>query len=340
MSHANALPAWESYEDTSVIPLENLPGFETTDLSALKLAYERQNPTAPHDQNLDDFRDFLTHSFQAQQLRTPSTDQGTLTGYFQPILKASRTQSAAFTVPVYKRPKELIVIENLGNFHKSLKGFRIAGTLTNQTLTPYFTRREIHQGALANRQLEIAYVQNPIDLFFMHIQGSGRLELEDGTILNLSYNGTNGYGYTAIGQEMVRQGFITPQEKTMAGVKAWLFENPDKAQDILCCNESYVFFQELPQTVGPVGAAHVILTPEATLAVDPDFIPLGSLVWIDTPHPLNPTLRLQRLMIAQDVGGAIKGPLRGDFYWGIGDDAGKAAGAMQGQSTFHVLVPQ
>lgn len=340
MSHANALPAWEAYQDSSHIDLNQLPGFKATDLSAIKLAYERQHPNAPQVQDLEGFRDFLTQGFRAQQLRTLSTDQGTLTGYFQPILKASRTPNDAFSVPVYKRPKELIVIENLGNFHEKLKGFRIAGTLTNQTLKPYFTRREIHQGAIENRHLEIAYVQNPIDLFFMHIQGSGRLELEDGTILNLSYNGTNGYGYTAIGQEMVRQGFITPQQKTMAGVKTWLFDNPDMVQDILCCNESYVFFQELPQTLGPVGAAHVILTPEASLAVDPDFIPLGTLVWIDTPHPLNPTLRLQRLMIAQDVGGAIKGPLRGDFYWGIGDDAGKAAGAMQGQSTFHILVPQ
>jgi membrane-bound lytic murein transglycosylase A len=255
--------------------------------------------------------------------------KGLFTGYYEPELAGCRAQGPSCGVPIYRRPPELVTVE-LGAFRPELKGQRIAGKVERGRLVPFPSRAEIDKGALAGRSLELAYAADPIELFFLEIQGSGRLKLPDGSIMRLGYDGQNGHAYVPIGRVLLERGALE-RPVTMQSIKAWLRGSPEKAAAVLEENPSYVFFRELSGE-GPVGAQGVALTPGRSLAVDRRFLPLGAPVWLDTGE-------MRRLLVAQDTGGAIKGPVRGDVFWGAGAEAEARAGAMQDEGRIWLLVP-
>lgn len=285
------------------------------------------------------FRQFLETHFKAYQVSYEGNTKGLFTGYFEPCLQASRQPSPEFSYPVYQRPPELIVIEDLAEFNPALAGYRIAGTHQGTTLKPYYVRSELSSGVLEGRTLEIAWIANKADLYFMHIQGSGKLVFEEGWT-RLGYDGTNGYPYTSIGKYMLDQGYLTPNQATMLGIKQWFEAHPEKVNDILTQNRSFVFFKDLGPQEGPLGRQGAILTPQRSLAVDPRVIALGMPLWLSAEAPCASEKVLQRFVVAQDVGGAIKGPIRGDFYWGTGDHAGMLAGKMKSSGDLYFLIPK
>ena len=268
--------------------------------------------------------------------------EGLLTGYYEPSLRGSRTPSEVFRTPLYRKPPELVSVE-LGSFRDDLRGLRVAGQVSAGRLEPYPDRKELETGSLAGRGLELVWVDNAVDAFFLHIQGSGRVELEGGGELRLGYAGQNGHSYRAIGRELVDRGEMVLEEVSMQSIRAWLEANPEKASGVMESNPSYVFFRELSGD-GPLGSQGVALTPGRSLAVDRSFVPLGVPVWVDSTVPSLSAQEeepsLQRLFVAQDTGGAIRGPLRGDVFWGHGAEAAEVAGRMRQRARMWLLLPR
>ena len=265
---------------------------------------------------------------------------GLFTGYYEPTLAASRQRSEHYATPLYARPPDLVSVA-LGDFRPELAGERIAGRAIDGRLRPYPSRREIAAGGLDGKGLEIAWVADPVDAFFLHIQGSGRLALDDGGALRVGYDGQNGHPYTAIGRVLVDEGALAREDVSMQSIRAWLAANPGEAERVMNANSSYVFFRMLAD--GPVGAQGVVLTPGRSLAVDRRFVPLSVPVWLDTQAPLpdgSGAAPLRRLAIAQDTGGAIRGPIRGDVFWGAGEDAAAIAGRMNSRGRYYLLLPK
>lgn len=285
-----------------------------------------------------DARQYFERWFEPNRVTDRGDADGLITGYYEPELHGARVRSARYRVPLYRLPDDLVSVD-LGMFRPSLKGERIAGRVDRGRLVPYPSRAEIDRGALAGRGLETIWVDDPVDAFFLHIQGSGRVTLDDGTMLRVGYAGTNGRIYTAIGRELVKDGAMKVEDVTMPAIRAWLAAHPDKAEAMMSRNESFVFFRVLPGE-GPVGAEGVVLTPGRSLAVDPKFLPLGAPVFVATVDPLEPSRPLRRLMVAQDTGGAIRGPVRADFFWGHGAEAAERAGTMKGGGTLYLLLPK
>lgn len=270
---------------------------------------------------------------------------GLNTGYFEPEIAGSRTASPAFPFPIYKRPADLVEVD-LGQFADSLKGRRIRGRVEGAALVPYWDRAQIEDGALAGRGLEIGWAADPYHLFFLHIQGSGRLKLPDGQVMRIGYDGQNGRDYTGIGKLLRERNLLAPGQATMDGIIAWMRANPDAGRALMRENRSYIFLKELTGD-GPLGSMNVALTPEYSLAADPKFVPQGAPVWLDTMIPEPDTTpkgftqtSFRRLMVAQDTGGAIKGPNRFDLFWGPGDRAAKVAGGMSWQGRAVILLPK
>ncbi len=284
-------------------------------------------------------RAYLETHFQPHSIVSDNPTSGLFTGYFEPEFQASRIRTDRFSVPIYKRPKDLVLIEDLGSFRCEFKGTRIAGRLVDSDMCPYFTRKEIDLGALAHQDLEIAWLQNPIDAFFMAVQGSGRLHFADGISICLTYDAANGFAYTSIGKLLVQQGKLPKDNVTMQSIYQWFADHPAQINEILWQNESYIFFREVEEGY-QVGATGMRLIPERSLAIDPAFIPFGTLLWVDIENPKDKQQRWQKLMIAQDKGSAIKGPIRGDVYWGTGAEAGEIAGAMQSLGNYKVVLPR
>jgi membrane-bound lytic murein transglycosylase A len=267
---------------------------------------------------------------------------GLFTGYYEPLLHGSRKRGGKYTVPLYTRPPELVMVD-LGRFREDLKGKRIAGKIVDGSLVPYPDRREIDAGALAGRKLEIVWVDDPVDAFFLHVQGSGRVELAGGGEMRLGYAAQNGHPYTAIGRELIARGAIPAADISMQTIRAWLEAHPGEARELMERNASYVFFQRI-EGEGPLGAQGVPLTPGRSLAVDRGFMPLGVPLWLVTgapsPRAGEPDRRLQRLVVAQDTGGAIRGPIRGDVFWGFGEEAETVAGRMKHRGRYWMLLPK
>ncbi len=236
------------------------------------------------------------------------------TGYFEPELKGSKTKTARFTQPIYARPKELVDGQQ------------------------FLTRERIEGGALRGRGLELAWIEDPVDAFFLQIQGSGRVSLPNGSVMRVGYAGRNGHAYTSIGQELVRRGALQENQMSAQAIRAYVQKNPIIGNDLLNVNPSYVFFREIkglrPED-GPIGAMSLPITAMRSIAVDPSFVPLGAPVWLEKSgaNPLN------RLMIAQDTGGAIKGAQRADIFFGTGPKAGDAAGIIRDGGRMVQLLP-
>ncbi len=261
---------------------------------------------------------------------------GFATGYYEPEIAGSRTPAPGFPVPLYKRPPDLIDV-NLGSFVADWKGRTLRGKLEGTSLVPYADRGAIMAGALKGRGLELAWAADPYEAFFLEIQGSGRLRLPDGSIMRIGYAGQNGRDYVAIGRVLVERGDLPRGGASMDTILAWLRANPGKAPALLAANPSAVFFRELTGD-GPIGAMGVAVTPGLSLAADPAFVPLGAPVLVETTLPGN--LPLAALMVAQDTGGAIKGPNRVDLFRGAGAAARAEAGALAAKAGITLLLPR
>jgi membrane-bound lytic murein transglycosylase A len=273
-----------------------------------------------------------------QVVNTDGTDSGLVTGYYEPLLHGSRTRSARYHVPVYATPDDLLVID-LGDTYPELKNMRLRGRLEGKRVVPYFNRAQIETGSAPVKGKEIVWVEDTVELFFMQIQGSGRVKLNNGSMIALGYADQNGYPYRSIGRLLVDRGELPLEKASMQGIKAWAKQNPDKLQELLNYNASYVFFREMPPNLpGPLGALGVPLTARRSIAVDARYIPLGAPVFLATTMP-NSRQPLNQLMLAQDTGGAIRGAVRADFFWGFGDDATAQAGRMRQSGKMWVMLP-
>lgn len=273
---------------------------------------------------------FFRDRFETVQV---GTGAAFATGYYEPELAGSRTQSAAYPVPIYRRPPELVEID-LGKFNDGLKGRKLSGRIANGTMVPFADRGQIEDGALARRGLELAWAADPVEYFFLQVQGSGRLRLPDGSIMRLTYAGQNGRTYNSIGAYMRERQMLQPGQYTMQGMKAFFRANPEAARLIMRENKSFVFFAEL-QGEGPLGSLGVVVTRQASVATDPMFTPLGAPVFLSMDRA-----DASGLWVAQDVGGAIKGANRFDTFWGAGDEAARIAGGMSARGTAFLLLPK
>lgn len=254
------------------------------------------------------------------------------TGYYEPEIAGSRTRRSGYEVPVYRRPSDLIEVD-LGLFSSDLKGKRIRGRVDGTGFVPYHDRTRIEEGALAGKGLEIAYAADPVELFFLQIQGSGRLRLPDGSVMRIGYDNQNGREYVGIGSLVRSRNLLQPGQTSMQGIMNWLRTNPVEGRAIMRENKSYVFFRELTGP-GPLGAMGYPVVGQASVAADPKFIPLGAPVVLSMDRA-----DANGLWIAQDTGGAIKGANRVDTFWGAGDEARAIAGGMNARGTAFLLVP-
>ncbi|MBI5658920.1 MAG: MltA domain-containing protein [Nitrosomonadales bacterium] len=285
-------------------------------------------------------RAFYEEWFTPYQVFNPDgSDRGTITGYYEPRLYGSRARNARFRYPLYAAPDDLLQID-LGEAYPQLKDLRLRGRLQGKRVVPYYSRAEIDGGNNSLRGRELFWVDSAVELFFLQIQGSGRIELPDGSLIKVGYADQNGHPYVSVGRKLVETGELKLEEASMQGIKAWAERHPAKLAALLAQNPSYVFFRELPGGLAaPLGALGVPLTGEYSLAVDPRTIPLGAPVFLATTYP-NDSAPLNRLMLAQDTGGAIKGAVRADFFWGFGAAAAEQAGKMKQQGRMWVLFPK
>lgn len=283
-------------------------------------------------------RFFEAHFSPYQVSSADGVADGLITGYYEPLLRGSRKPTQRFRFPLYGVPDDLLVID-LAEQHPELKGLRLRGRLDGRRIVPYYDRAQIEGGAAAVRGRELVWVDDAIELFFLQIQGSGRIQLEGGEWLRVGYADQNGHPYRSIGRLLVERGELSLERASMQGIKAWARQHPARVQELLNQNASYVFFRELPaQPGGPPGALGVPLTAQRSLAIDPRHVPLGAPVYIATTWP-NTAKPLNRLMIAQDTGGAIRGAVRADFFWGFGDEAAREAGRMRQTLRLWLLWP-
>jgi membrane-bound lytic murein transglycosylase A len=255
------------------------------------------------------------------------------TGYFEPEIAGSRTQQAGYDVPIYKRPADLIDVD-LGQFSDDLKGKKIRGKVKGSNFILYDDREMIEGGSLSARGLELAYAADPVEFFFLQVQGSGRLRLTDGSVMRIGYDSQNGRDYTGIGKLMKDRGLLAPGESSMQGIVSWLRRNPEEGKKIMQENKSFIFFRE--QTgAGPLGAMGYPVVGEASVAADVKFVPLGAPVFLslDRAEP-------NGLWVAQDTGGAIKGSNRFDTFWGAGDRARAIAGGMAARGSALLFLPK
>lgn len=287
----------------------------------------------------DQARAFFEQNFQPFQVVNPdATTEGTITGYYEPLLNGSRTKKAPYLYPLYAQPDDLLIVD-LASVEPALKGLRLRGRLQGNRVVPYLTRAEIEDPKSPLKGKELFYVDDDVEAFFLEIQGSGRLHLDTGETVRVAYAEQNGHPYQSIGRYLVQTGELKLEQASMQGIKAWGRAHPDKLQALLNHNPSYVFFKESrEQGEGPIGALGVPLTPGSSIAVDPRVIPMGSPVYLATTMP-NSTEPLNRLVFAQDTGGAIRGAVRADFFWGFGPDAGQLAGRMRQKGSMWVLLP-
>ncbi len=291
--------------------------------------------TAVADGDTQGARAALERSFAVWRASDRDPDNDLFTGYYEPELRGSRQRDENYDVPIYPRPEDLVLVD-LGDFRDSMKGERLAGRMVGFRLKPYDSRADIEAGSLADKVEPLLWLADPIDSFFLHIQGSGLIRLADGTRTRVGYDGHNGHIYFPIGRYLIDAGHVPREEMSMQAIRAWLDDHPEQQDAVMNRNPSYIFFRELKGS-GPIGAQGVPLTAGRSLAVDRTRHALGVPVWVDIDYGDG---GLRRLMVAQDTGGAIRGPVRGDFFWGSGDAAGERAGAMAAKGRMWLLLPK
>lgn len=326
-----AWPAWMQ----SCSTLVNRPNWQKPCNAAEQLS--SKSAGKPHSKVVLAF--FKQYFSVYKAVNEDDTDTGLVTGYYEPLLKGSRTKSAQYPYPLYASPDDLITVE-LDTLFPELKFKRVRGRLVGNKLVPYYNRAEIETEASPIKGLEFVYIDDIIDVFFLQIQGSGLVQLDSGEQVHVGYANQNGHGYSSIGRLLIERGELTLPQASMQGIKNWARNNLPKVRELLNNNPSYVFFRELPAGLpGPLGALGVPILAERSVAVDPKFIPLGAPMFLSTTEP-NSTKPLKRLVMAQDTGGAIKGGVRADFFWGAGEVAGARAGAMKQTGKIWVFLPK
>jgi membrane-bound lytic murein transglycosylase A len=289
-------------------------------------------------------RAFFEAQFTPYRVSTADgLDAGRVTGYYEPLLKGSRARTDRYRYPLYAPPGDLLTID-LGELFPSLKGERVRGRVEGKRVVPYWSRADIEAGKAGLFGGELVWVDDPVEAFFAQIQGSARVELPDRSSMRIGYADQNGYPYRSIGRVLIERGELTLETASMQGIKAWGRQHPDQLPSLLDENPSYVFFREVVANPdsgidGPIGAFGVPLAAGRAIAIDPRFLPLGAPIFLATTEPLS-NARLQRLVLAQDTGGAIRGALRADFFWGSGDDTGRNAGRMNQAGTMWLLWPK
>ncbi len=283
-------------------------------------------------------RQFLLGHFIPHLVMDGDKAEGLFTGYYEAALKGSRIKTDQYKYPIYARPDDLVMVD-LGEFREELKGQRIAGRVTAGNLKPYEDRGKIEAGDWPHGDKVLVWADNAVDVFFLHIQGSGRVDLDGGDFMRVGYAGQNGHPYFAIGKELIARGDLTKETVSMQTIREWLAAHPDQADAVMNKNASYVFFQELSKEDGPVGGEGVSLTPERSLAIDRALLPYGLPLWVDIAPPKEGEAPIRRLMMAQDTGGAIRGAVRGDVFWGYGLRAEDMAGVMKSKGRYWVLLP-
>jgi membrane-bound lytic murein transglycosylase A len=289
-------------------------------------------------------RGFFETSFRVfRLLNSDGSDTGMITGYYEPLLHGSRTRSGSSIYPVYGPPDDLISVD-VGPAYPETRDMRLRGRLVGHRLVPYYTRAEIDAGVAPLAGKEILWVDDRIALFFLHVQGSGRVQLDDGTIVRIGYADYNGYPYRSIGRALVDRGEVGAQQASMQAIRAWALLNPERVEDLLSVNPSYVFFRVLgTDTVrsdqGAPGSLGVPLSAGRSIAVDTRFIPLGAPVYLATTQPQSAS-PLERTVIAQDTGNAIRGAVRADYYWGSGEEADREAGRMRQTGRMWLMLPR
>ena len=291
-------------------------------------------------------RAFFEGYFAPHQVR--SGRRGLLTGYYEPELFGSRVRTAKFNIPLYRRPADLVGL-NTNRMRRAARRAGLSRKLTyakrtKKGLAPYMTREQIESGGLNGRRLEMIWLADPVDVFFLHIQGSGRIILPDGSHIRIGYDGKNGYDYSSVGKALVRSGLIPANKVSLDSVKSWLRNNPQLGRKAMWRNKSFIFFREIPahsDKLGPIGAQGISLIGGRSLAVDRRHYRLGLPIYLSVPNFRKDGHRnLRRLMIAQDTGTAIKGAKRGDIFWGSGQKAGDIAGRTYHKGEFYVLLPR
>jgi membrane-bound lytic murein transglycosylase A len=330
--HAEAWPAL--LQQCEVMPKKN-PQWKKICLDAALLG-EIDNESA---------RRFFETRFTAHQI-IPSNKQdgspgtGLVTGYYEPLLKGSLAPYDQYQYPLYSRPDDLLRID-LAEVYPELSKMRLRGRVVGNKVVAYHDRKAIDGEDSPLTGKELVWVDDPVAVFFLHVQGSGRIQLADGSMMAVGYADQNGQPYTSIGKILIQRGEIEREDVSLFTIRQWLQQNPEQAQALLEENRSYVFFQLRENADdNPRGSLNIPLTPSRSIAVDPSNIPLGSPVWLDTSYPGETDHTLQRLTFAQDTGGAIKGYARADMFWGNGDMAEKLAGEMKQPAELFVLLPR
>lgn len=350
-------PTEQSKEALKPVAFAALPGWDKDDLRQawpafmsscevlIKKAEWKEPCTIARDVNATNekaVRLFFESFFVPHQVINPDgSDTGLVTGYYEPLLRGARKRGGPYQTPLYRAPDDLLTID-LTSVYPELKGMRLRGRLVGNKVLPYPTRGEmVASNTLVGK--ELLWVDDPIEAFFLQVQGSGRVQLSDTReTVRVAYAEQNGHPYKSIGRYLVDKGEMTLDQASAQSIKTWFTTNPARQQELLNANPSYVFFREEKLTdpnKGPKGSLGVPLTPQRSIAVDTQFVPLGVPVFLATTQP-NKDAPLQRLMMAQDTGGAIKNAVRADYFWGFGPEAGEKAGKMKQRGMMWMLLPK
>jgi membrane-bound lytic murein transglycosylase A len=329
--------AWPSFSaGCSALLAQPASAAVWSDVCTAATAVDRPGTVAAHA--------FFERHFTAYRvLDADDAATGLVTGYYEPLLHGSRQQDERYRYPLYAPPEDLLTVD-LAELYPEIKDKRVRGRVDGKRVVPYWRRAEIEAGKAPVSGKELVFVDDPVEAFFLHIQGSGRVQLPDGGIVRVGYADQNGQPYRSIGRILVERGQLSLEKASMQGIKQWGREHPNALPELLAENPSYVFFREvIPDPAaaidGPIGTLGVPLAAGRAIAVDARFIPLGSPVFVATTWPLS-TRPLNRLMLAQDTGGAIRGPLRTDWFWGFGEEAAREAGRMKQDARMWLLWPK
>jgi membrane-bound lytic murein transglycosylase A len=324
--HAQAFTAL----DKGCIRLAKKPDWQAICTSAMRLG-------KPGDEEAKIFFEahFTPHTLRGEK----GTTRGMITGYYEPLLHGAMQADERYRYPLYKTPEDMLIVD-LGAMYPSLKGKRVRGRVVGNKVLPYYSRAQIDGEKIPLSGQELLWVDDRDQLFFLQIQGSGRVQLPDGKIIGAGYANQNGHAYISIGKKLIDMGELKREDVSLFSIKDWLKANPQRARALLNENPSYVFFvlREKPES-GPTGSLNVPLTAERSLAIDPKFVELGLPIWLSTTYPGETQQPLQKLVMAQDTGGAIKGQLRADLFWGTGERAEAMAGNMKQPGELFILLP-
>lgn len=332
------LPGWRDAPLAGAWPaLLNSCSKLRTDTRWTAICDDASRIIAPDDAGTRAFfeRHFEPHRQRAGFFRS----RALITGYYEPLLYGSRTRTERYRYPIYRAPDDLLTVD-LGALYPELKNKRVRGRLIGRRVVPYYSRNEIESEARPLRGNELLWVDDPVALFVLQVQGSGRVQLPSGETVAIGYAEQNGHPYTSLGRTLMERTGLKPEDIDLPTIRAWLAAHPSEAKAMMNTNASYVFFAlRDPALPGPIGAFGVPLLAEHAIAVDPEYLPLGAPVWLDTELP-NGTQPYRQLVFAHDTGGAIKGPLRADFFFGRGAAAEEYAGRMRASGRLYVLLPR